>query len=65
MIMNVFAITPFIFMILLYLIPIVLVVLLIRWIWGIKKNSEVRVLQNKQIIELLTELKEKKSNAKE
>jgi hypothetical protein len=44
----------------LYLIPIILVALVIRWIRLIKLNSEEQVKQNKEIITLLRELGEKK-----
>ncbi len=47
--------------ILIYLIPIILVAFVIRWIRLIMLNSEEQVQQNKEIITLLTELKEKKN----
>ncbi|MBP3951667.1 hypothetical protein [Bacillus suaedae] len=45
--------------VLLYLIPIILVALVIRWIRIIMLNSEEQVKQNQEIITLLRELKEK------
>jgi hypothetical protein len=50
--------------ILVYLTPIVLVVLLIRGIWAIKKNSDEHVSQNKQMIALLEEIRDKSTNQK-
>lgn len=47
-----------------YLTPIVLVVLLIRGIWAIKKNSDEHVSQNKQMIALLEEIRDKSTNQK-
>ncbi|MDV2684019.1 hypothetical protein RYX56_06490 [Alkalihalophilus lindianensis] len=44
----------------LYLIPIILVALVIRWIRLIMLNSDEQVKQNIEIITLLREIKEKK-----
>ncbi|MFC0561532.1 hypothetical protein [Halalkalibacter alkalisediminis] len=44
----------------LYLIPIILLALVIRWIRLIMLNSEKQVNQNKEIIKHLRELNEKK-----
>jgi hypothetical protein len=47
-------------MIVFYLIPIVLVALVIRWIRLIKLNSEEQIQQNREIISLLKEINESK-----
>jgi uncharacterized membrane protein YqiK len=57
-----FSITPILFMFLLYLIPIVFVVLLLRWLWIIKRNSVYQTNQNQQIIELLKEIRDMVTN---
>jgi hypothetical protein len=57
-----FTIIPVIFMFLLYSIPIILVVLLIRWIWAIKRNSYHQTIQNQQIIDILKEIRDKAIN---
>ncbi|MFY3792327.1 hypothetical protein ACOQFO_11695 [Ureibacillus sp. MALMAid1270] len=41
------------------LIPILIVALLLRWVRIIRVNSEIQIEQNKEIISLLKEIKEK------
>ena len=40
------------------IIPIILVVIVIRWFWIVQKNSSEQVEQNKVIIALLKDIKE-------
>ncbi|WP_368505038.1 hypothetical protein AB3N04_05155 [Alkalihalophilus sp. As8PL] len=47
-------------MIVFYIVPVVLVALVIRWIRLIKVNSEEQVQQNKEIITLLEEIRQRK-----
>ncbi|MDV2682864.1 hypothetical protein RYX56_00605 [Alkalihalophilus lindianensis] len=44
-----------------YLVPIVLVALVIRWVRLIKVNSDEQVQQNKQIITLLEDIRKRKN----
>ncbi|MED2036903.1 hypothetical protein P4V58_06620 [Bacillus wiedmannii] len=41
------------------MIPLLLIILVLRWVRFIYQNSEKQVEQNEKIIELLTEIKEK------
>lgn len=47
--------------ILLYLLPIILLAFVIRWIREIKINSEEQVRQNLKLIEILEEIKKNKT----
>lgn len=42
-----------------YLLPLIILALMIRWIRLIKLNSEIQVEQNKQIIKLLQQIENK------
>ena len=44
------------------IISIILVISVIRWFWIIQKNSNEQVLQNKEIIALLKEIKNNEKN---
>ncbi|MDL4842966.1 hypothetical protein [Aquibacillus rhizosphaerae] len=43
-----------------FLIPIVITVLLLIWVYNIKKNSEIQVKQNNQMIHLLERIQDKR-----
>ena len=58
----VYATTPILFLLLWILIPILGVIFLLRCFWILKKNSEEQVLQNKQMIEILKEIREQMKN---
>lgn len=44
------------------MLPLFLIILALRWVRFIYQNSEKQVEQNEKIIELLTEIKEKKKS---